>query len=57
MDAQLTFKSIGDEFHREHNGSATGNRLGIHTDLGVRVGRKKGEGETGVEERGKIKVI
>lgn len=43
MGAQLTFKSVRDEFNREHDGSATGNRLGIQIDLRGRVKKKKRE--------------
>lgn len=69
VGAQLTFKSVRDEFNRERDGSAAGNGLGIQTDLRSAVKKKRRgrrqsrhgegegkEGETGVEERGKMKV-
>lgn len=50
VGAQLTLKSIWDEFNREHDGSATGYGLWIQIDLRDRVkrgrrGHRQGEGE------------
>lgn len=55
--AQLTFKSIRDEFNGEQDGSATGNGLGIQVDLRGRGEKRRGrrgsrQGGRGVKGRG-----
>lgn len=46
MGAQLTFKSVRDEFNRERDGSAAGNGLGIQTDLRSAVKKKEEGGDS-----------